>query len=136
MQVEDVDAILAIDRKITGQQRALTYEFDVDRSIGGQLDFSFVAEVDGTPVGFLLSSPAYVPDQVTQACLLLALGVDPEYRQQGLGRRLVETLLEACSAQGVKMLRAMVDEHDHQLREFFEHLEFLPGRLVEYYKVT
>jgi hypothetical protein len=45
MEPEDIAGILAIDREISGQQRALTYRDLVRDYLGGEFDFSFVAEI-------------------------------------------------------------------------------------------
>ena len=54
MEPEDIDAILAIDGKIGGVQRAITYRDLVRDYLGGQMDVSFVAEADNKVVGFVL----------------------------------------------------------------------------------
>ena len=56
MEHEDMDSILAIDRKITGVRRAVTYTELITGDLGGVLDLSIVAEVIMTK-SFL----AYIP---------------------------------------------------------------------------
>ena len=51
----DIDAVLDIDRKISGGRGLITYRDMVAADPGGALDLSFVAEVDGKVVGFILA---------------------------------------------------------------------------------
>jgi predicted N-acetyltransferase YhbS len=131
MQAEDIDAILTIDRKIGGVQRAITYE--MERYIGGQFDLSFVAEVDDGVVGFVLAALTYIPEQVTEACTILTVSVDPDYQQQGIARKLIQTVLEASRSKGIRRVRTMIDQNDAQLKGFFECMEFRRGYLIEYF---
>ena len=131
MQAEDIDAILTIDRKIGGVQRAITYE--VERYIGGQFDLSFVAEVDDKVVGFVLAALTYIPEQVTEACTILTVSVDPDYQGQGIARKLIQTVLEVSRSRGIRRVRTMVDQNDAQLKGFFERMEFRRGYLIEYF---
>jgi hypothetical protein len=55
LEPEDISAILEIDRKITGEQRAITYRDLLQEALGGQMDVSFVAEMDDKMVGFVLA---------------------------------------------------------------------------------
>ena len=131
MRAEDIDAILTIDRKIGGVQRAITYE--VERYIGGQFDLSFVAEVDDEVVGFVLAALTYIPEQVAEACTILTVSVDPDYQRQGIARKLIQTVLEASRSKGIRKVRTMVDQNDAQLKGFFERMEFRRGYLIEYF---
>ena len=64
MEPEDIDTILEIDRKISGQQRAITYADLITGDLGGELDLSFVAEVSGKVGGFILARHAYIGEPV------------------------------------------------------------------------
>jgi len=70
MEPEDINGILEVDRKISGVQRALTYRDLVREALGGEMDVSFVAEVDDHFVGFVLAYLTYVREQVSEACVI------------------------------------------------------------------
>jgi predicted N-acetyltransferase YhbS len=55
MEPEDISGILKVDQKISGVARALTYRDLVREALGGQIDMSFVAEVDNQFVGFVMA---------------------------------------------------------------------------------
>jgi ribosomal-protein-alanine N-acetyltransferase len=132
MEQQDIDAIFEIDKKISAVERAFTYADMIDGFIGGQIGWSFVAETDGQVIGFALAAITYVPEQVTEACTIQVVGVDPGYRKQGVARKLVEALVDDCRSRGLRMIRVMVDQHDSQLQGLFEALDFRRGRLIDY----
>ncbi|MEA3442554.1 MAG: GNAT family N-acetyltransferase [Chloroflexota bacterium] len=132
MEPEDIDAIFAIDRKISGRQRAITYKDLIHGVIGGQIDRSFVAEINGQVIGFVLASLMYVAEQVTEACTIQILGVDPDHWRQGIATKLTRMLLEKCRSDGIKTIRVMVDQNDSELQGFFKSMGFRRGRLIDY----
>ena len=132
MEPEDIDNVLVIDRKISGVRRAVTYTDLITGDLGGVLDLSFVAEVDGQVAGFILARLAYVGEPVMEVGLIQILGVDPDYWRQGIATKLVNVLLERCQSKGLKTVRIMVNERDSQLQNFFQRLGFRRGQLIDY----
>ena len=132
MGPEDITAVLEIDRKISGVRRAITYTDLITGDLGGVLDLSFVAEFNGQVVGFILARHAYVGEPVVEAGLIQILGVDPDYRGQGIATELVNALLEQCRSKGLKTVRVMINEHDSQLQAFFARMAFRRGHLIDY----
>ena len=68
MEPEDISGILKVDQKISGVARAVTYRDLVREALGGQIDMSFVAEIDDQFVRFVMayltlemSSPRCLP---------------------------------------------------------------------------
>lgn len=132
MKETDIDSILEIDRAINSEDRAFTYDDLINTFIGGEIVGSFVAEVDSHVVGFVMSTIAYVPEKVTQICMLQILGVHPDHRHRGVASKLIRALADACSSKEIKMIRVMVNRHDKQLQGLFETLEFQAENLIEY----
>ncbi len=133
MEHEDVDRVLAIDRKITGVRRAVTYTELITGDLGGVLALSLVAEVNGEVQGFILARRAYV-GVAMEVGLIQILGVDPDYQRRGLATKLVNTLLDTCRAKKLNAVRLMINVRDSQLVGLFEHLGFRRGELVDYTK--
>jgi predicted N-acetyltransferase YhbS len=136
MEPEDISGILDVDRKISGVARALTYRDLVREALGGQIDMSFVAEVDGQFVGFIMATLTYVREQVSEACVIQIFGVDPKYQRQGIASNLIQALLEKCRSKGIKLVRVMVNDHDSELQSFFKRLGFDRGRYIDYSKTV
>jgi predicted N-acetyltransferase YhbS len=134
MEPEDIDAVLAIDRRITGVRRSVTYTDLITGDLGGVLALSIVAEVNGQVVGFILARRAYMGEPVTEVGLVQILGVDPEYWRQGIATKLVNALLDTCRSKGLHAVWIMINQRDSQLQGFFEHLGFRRGELIDYTK--
>ncbi len=124
MEPEDISGILEVDQKISGVQRALTYRDLVREALGGQIDMSFVAEVDNQFVEFVMAYLTYVREQVSEACVIQIFGVDPQYQRQGIASKLIQALLDKCRSQKIKLVRVMIDERDSELQGFFKRLGF------------
>lgn len=129
---DDIDGIFEIDRKIGVTDRAFTYADLINGYIGGQIGYSFVAEVKRQIVGFALAAITYVPEQVSEACVIQVVGVDPDFRRHGIARKLIEAVINDCRSKKLKKIRVMIDRHDDQLMGLFEALDFRRGQLIDY----
>jgi len=130
----DVNAVLAIDRKISGGRGLITYEDMVAAAPGGALDLSFVAEIDGQVAGFILARITYVGVPFIEIAVIQALVVDPDYQRRGIATRLVHALLDYCHTEEVRVntIRVALDERNIRLRRFFERLGFRRSELIGY----
>ena len=135
MEPEDIDGILEVDRKISGVQRALTYRDLVQEALGGEVDMSFVAEVENQFVGFVLAYLTYVREQISEACVIQIFGVDPKYQRQGIASKLIQALIDKCHSKNIKLLRVMLEERDSELQNFFKRLGFDRGHYIDYSKI-
>ena len=134
MKEDDLEGVMEIDRKITDQDRAVTYS-DVPRSfLGGQLDMSVVAEADNRVVGFLFGQMVSLPYQRDDIALAQIMGVDPEYRRRRIGQRLMRALFECCKTQGADSVHVMVSVHDWEMLAFLRSLDFVHGEIAEFVK--
>jgi len=132
MERKDIDAVLAIDRRISLTQRVLRRRELIACDPGGPLDLSFVAEADNKIVGFVLARLTYVGVPVTEVGVIHTLLVDPDYRKQGISNKLISTLSSVCQTEGISQLRAVVNERDTQLKNFFEKMSFRRSELINY----
>jgi len=132
MSVEDVEGILAIERKVTGSNRAVTYAPVPDSCIGGEVDNSMVAEVDDQIVGFVLGRIARSPTALLDVAWIELIGILPEYQRQGIGIRLVEAWKEHCRQKGIKKVHVMINWRDWLMLSFVESLGFSRGDLTDF----
>jgi len=128
----DIDAVLAIDRKVSGGQGLITYRDMVAADPGGALDLSFVSEVDGQVVGFILARLTYAGVPFIELAIIQAVVVDPDYQRRGMASRLVNALLGHCHAEGINTIRAVLDERNTELKHFFQRLGFRRSELINY----
>ena len=134
MEPEDISGVLEIDRKISGKQRAITYTDLITGDLGGVIDLSFVAEISEEIAGFLLARHAFIGEPAQEVGLIHLFGVAPDYRHQGIARKLVEALTKTCKERGIKSIRIMVNERDSALAGFFANIGFRRGQLIDYTK--
>jgi len=131
---EDLDGVLALDRKITGKDRARTYDNVPNSYIGGEMDVSVVAEAGGEIVGFLLGRITPSPHELGDISLLQLIGVDPAFRRQGIGAKLVQAFTDRCRLKGLRSMHVMVSWHDWWLLSFLKSQGFVHGEIAEFSK--
>ena len=134
MTHSDIHAVLALDRKISKGRGLLGYKDMAATDPGGPLDVSFVAEVGGNIIGFVMSRLAYVMIPFTEVCILQGILVDPDYQSRGIGVRLLGKLVGYCQDEGINTIRALVEEGNDELRRFVERLGFRRSTIVNYDK--
>ncbi len=134
MSRSDIDAVLALDRKVGGGQNKITHRDMAATDPGGALDLSLVAELGGQVVGFILARMTYISIPFTEVCLIHSIVVDNDYRRHQIGSRLVSELSSLCHAEGISTVRALVNERDASLRRFVDHLGFHRSGTINYDK--
>ena len=133
---DDIEDVLAIDRGITGNDRALTYASAPNSYVGGELGVSVVAEVDGKVVGFLLGQITDSPFGRSDTALMLLMGVDPGYRRRSIGSRLVKAFEGCCREKGVNSVHVMVSWQDWWLLSFIKSMGFSLGEIAQFVKAV
>lgn len=131
----DIDDIVAIDEKISGEYRPEIWETRVGYYLRRDPEGPVVAELDGEVIGFMLGevrSGEFGLDEPTG--WIEVLGVAPDHRGQAAGRLMAEALLEHFRQQGVTRVRTLVDEQMEELRKFFTALGFEPSSLRPFVK--
>jgi ribosomal protein S18 acetylase RimI-like enzyme len=132
MTRSDIHNVLALDRKFAGTRGHLSYKDLVALDPGGPLDVSFVAEVEGNIIGFVMARLTYLMIPFTEVCMLQGILVDPEYQNRGIGSKLFRELLGYCQAEGINTVRTLVEEHNDELRRFVERLGFRRSAIINY----
>ncbi|WP_025323411.1 GNAT family N-acetyltransferase [Deferrisoma camini] len=131
MKPEDLDAVVAIDEKITGTLREeyYRYRFKVATLNDTQINASLVAEADGRVVGFLMgtlfSGEFGIPES---SAVVDTLGVDPEFQDRGVGGALFDQFRTNMKAAGVERIYTLVDWKDFGLLKFFGNMGFVPSQ--------
>jgi ribosomal protein S18 acetylase RimI-like enzyme len=131
---EDIPKVKVIDRSVSGSQRAISWqvEADVEAEVYRPA-LSFVAEMNGVTVGFLLGDIRGVKYGEDMKGWIDMIGVHPKYQNLGIGRRLVETFCEVCEQNKVEV-QVLLREDDEQLKKFFSILNFHRGNMVNFVK--
>ena len=131
---EDIPKVRVIDRSLFGPQRAISWqvEADVEAEVYRPA-LSFIAEMNGVTVGFLLGDIRGVKYGKDMKGWIDMMGVHPKYQHLGVGRRLVETFCEVCEQNKVDV-QVLLREDDEQLKKFFSMLDFRRGNMVNFVK--
>ena len=132
MSGEDVEGILDIERKVSGNQRAATYAPVPDSCIGGEVENSVVAEVNDQIIGFLLGRIARSPIQLRDIAWIELIGILPEYHKQGIGKQLIAAWVEHCRKKGIAKVHVMLNSRDQMMQPFFKSLGFSQGNLINF----
>jgi len=131
---EDIPKVKVIDRSLSGPQRAISWqvEADVEAEVYRPA-LSFVAELNGVTVGFLLGDIRGVKYGKDMKGWIDMMGVHPKYQHLGVGRKLVETFCEVCEQNKVDV-QVLLREDDEQMKKFFGMLDFRRGNMVNFVK--
>jgi ribosomal protein S18 acetylase RimI-like enzyme len=134
MTRSDIKAILILDKKLTEGRGILSYKDMAAVNPGGPLDLSFVAEVDGKVIGFIMTRLAYLMIPFIEVCIMQGIVVDPDYRGRGIGGKLLDALLDYCEAEEINTIRAIVPQGNEKLRLFVEAHGFRRSKIINYDK--
>ena len=126
----DLDAVVRIDRKLTGRERTDYFARKL-RQVMGQsgIRVSLVAEIDGMPVGFVMARVDYGEFGHTEpAAVLDTIGVHPDFAHRGVGRVLMSRLIANLDKLHVDVVRTSVAWDDFALLRFLEQNHFKPAQ--------
>ena len=126
----DLRALVAIDRRITGSDRATYFQRKLAEALTeSDVRVSLVAELDSVPVGFIMARVDLGEfGRVETTAVIDTIGVDPEYQNRGVGRALVSQLLANLGTLRVEKVRTEVDWQDHDLLAYLDRNGFLPSQ--------
>jgi GNAT superfamily N-acetyltransferase len=136
MERKDIFPVLAIFKKMPDSRGALSHRDLVSWSLGQQRDASFVAEINGQTVGFVLARFTFLGIPAAEVCSIQVMVVDPDYHRQRIGSKLVDAVVDRCYVEGVSTVRAFLAEKNWQLKTFLENNEFKPSGIIEYVKTV
>lgn len=128
----DIGDIVRIDERIGGAYRPEVWERRLGYYIRRDPDSSVVAVApDGRVVGFMLGevrSGEFGLEQPTG--WVEVLGVDPDFRGHGAGRRMADAMIAHFKGRGAVEVRTLVDEQAlGDVAGFFRSLGFAPATL-------
>lgn len=130
----DLRALIEIDRRITGRDRSVYFRSKLDEALHeSDVRISLVAERDGGPVGFIMARVDFGEfGRVEPTAVLDTVGVDPDYRDQGIGRALLSQLLINLVTLRVERLRTEIDWREGELLAFLERCGFRPSQILSF----
>jgi ribosomal protein S18 acetylase RimI-like enzyme len=130
MHMEDLDAVVEIDRAATGRRRSEYFSRMLDRALdSGGVQISLVAETEGCVVGCVVGTVFYGEFGITEPVATIdTIGVHSEWRRRNVGEAMMRQLRTNLGALGVTNLRSEVSWDDFDLLAFFRQQGFVPAR--------
>jgi ribosomal protein S18 acetylase RimI-like enzyme len=135
MTRNDIHEVLVLDRIIRSSERdVIKYEDLASADPGTPPDLSFVAEIGDRMVGFSINRSMYLMVPLTEVCIIHAILVHPDYRGHGIGRKLIQALVNHCQTEGIDTVRALIPKGNKELQALFERQDFQRSRIVNFDK--
>ena len=130
---DDLDAVIAIDRKLSGASRRGFYDKRLAAALAAPQDFVYVGMRDGDRlIGFALARLLEGGfGRTGPGAALDAIGVDPEHWGHGAGRRMLAAVEEVLVHKGAREFLSQASWTNHKLLAFFDAAGFrLASRIV------
>jgi len=135
MTRSDIHEVLVLDRIIRSSERdVIKYEDLASADPGTPPDLSFVAEIGDRMVGFSINRSMYLMVPLTEVCIIHAILVHPDYRGHGIGRKLIQALVNHCQKEGIDTVRALIPKGNKELQAIFERQDFQRSKIVNFDK--
>jgi ribosomal protein S18 acetylase RimI-like enzyme len=135
MTRSDLHEVLVLDRIVRSSERdVIKYEDIASADPGTPPDLSFVAEIGDRMVGFSINRSMYLMVPLTEVCIIHAILVHPDYQRHGIGKKLIEALLNHCEKEGIDTVRILIPRGNKELRALFERQGFQRSRIVNFDK--
>lgn len=126
----DLRALIEIDKRVTGRDRSAYFTQRLDEALReSDVRVSLVAEIDGGPVGFIMARVDFGEFGMFEPTAVMdTIGVDPDYRDHGVGRALLSQLLVNLQTLRVESIRTELDWRDRGLLAFLDRCGFRPSQ--------
>ncbi|MFM2129456.1 MAG: hypothetical protein RL477_1002 [Pseudomonadota bacterium] len=130
-RAEDMDEVAAIDAAITANPKVDYWQRAFRRYATRRGRYFLVAEVDRTVRGFILGEDRAWEFGSPPCGWIFAIGVDPLYREGGLGSLLFEAICKHMRAAGMGTVRTMLARDDGLNMAFFRSQGMRGGSFIE-----
>ncbi len=133
VEVSDLDAIVRIDEKLSGQTRKTFWQTRIETAALRPPWMSLVAEMDGRIVGFLMGWVSESEFGIVDTTGWIDLiGVDPPYRGRGVAKALVERFVRSGQdLRAISKVATLIDLTQADVRDFFVGLGFRHGPMIQ-----
>jgi N-acetylglutamate synthase-like GNAT family acetyltransferase len=121
---EDTGDIRRIYAGITQKPVSRSFSRIINEQAQGLDKAVFVAEMDGTVVGYMISYILSGGFGLKKSAWIAQLGVHPQYMGQGIGDSLAQEIFKHCRKIGIKDVYTSVRWDSTDLLSFFKSLGF------------
>nr|WP_294519586.1 GNAT family N-acetyltransferase [uncultured Rhodopila sp.] len=126
MTRDDLSAMIAIDRRTTGQDRSGYYARKLEEIFSeSAIRVSLVAEIDSHPAGFIMARVDFGEFGHTDPeAVMDTIGVDPRHPREGVATALLRQLIGNLGALRAETLRTEVGWNRFGLLSFLDRMGF------------
>ena len=136
LSAKDLDAVVGIDRRITGRDRRAYMQHALDEALRESgVRISLAARIDKIVAGFVMARADLGDFGRTEPVAVIdTLGVAPEYAHHGVGHALLQQLFLNLGALRIERVETVVDRLAFDLLGFFYDVGFAPGQRLAFVK--
>ncbi len=124
IKIEDADDIGRIMTAITKAPAKIDFRQVIEEQVQSDKDASFVGEIDGRVVGFMISHIVYGGFGLEKSAWIVTMGVEPQFMGRDIGKKLAEEIFRVYRDRGVKYVFTSVRWDSVDLLSFFKTLDF------------
>lgn len=124
LKTADADEISRIYSAITQKPVRADFKKLVEEHATQQQDACFVAELEGTVIGFMISYILTLGFGIEKSAWIATLGINPKYMGQGIGAELAQKVFAFYRQEGVHNVYTSVRWDSTDLLSFFKTLGF------------
>ena len=135
MKKMDAEAIGKIAATIEKKPSLLDFKEIVSEEVRRRVDTSYVAEIKGKVVGFMISYITYGSFGADRCAWIAMFGVDPKLMGQGIGKRLAEETFKVYKEKGITEVFTSVRWDATDILSFFKTLGFERSNFINLWKM-
>ena len=122
--LEDAEAIQDIREAISEDDGDVNFTKIIEQQISEGTRSSLVAQINGTVVGYMISTTLYAGFGMKVSAWIVAVGVHPDYMGQGIGLKLARKTCEIYKGRAVENIYSSVPWDSTDVLSFFKKLGF------------
>ncbi|MBI9086221.1 MAG: GNAT family N-acetyltransferase [Desulfobacterales bacterium] len=134
LKIEDAGIINQINMAITQDPAETDFREIVSEQVRGSNDASFVAEIDGRVVGYMIGSILLGAFGIKSGAWLSMMGVDPKFMGQGIGEKLADAFFANAKSKGLAHVHTSVRWDSTDLLSYFKRLGFDRSNFINLHK--
>jgi ribosomal protein S18 acetylase RimI-like enzyme len=124
LRATDGQAVKNIIKSISQRTSNLDYEKITEEEAKRPDNGSFVAEIDGEVIGFVISYILYGVFGIEKSAWLAMIGIDPKYMDQGIGKNLADEIFKFYNKMGIVNIFTSVRWDSTDMLSYFKALGF------------
>jgi ribosomal protein S18 acetylase RimI-like enzyme len=124
LKIEDAEDITRIHAAITQSPVQIDYKRVIKERVGKVDEASYVAEVKGKVVGYMISYIFYGGFGIEDSAWIAMFGIDPKFMGQGIGKELAKEIFSFYKEKGVRNIYTSVRWDSTDILSFFKTLGF------------